>query len=331
MKFPAVGKRVEQIQQIVDCMHATGLHVDNGNVVFGPDSSDSRDNSCAVRMVATVGDGALGTIKHVAEAFPYALTLPFRLNGLGGFDFNGSPPQANLMRLPWGGAGSDVVAYVRGPLLVSNIYNEERLAHFHERVLAPTVLRIAGTMIAAEQAYFATSSALAADEKQTADVRNASLGRAARAQAKFGTLEALQAQPTQAFWPGLIPLHFYDANDVLDATAQLAECPARGVKDKDRSRLARAFGVESGVMVVHARTQGLEPPMKRRINQVATRLLTITWLVASSPSRVASTRRILTLRCRRMLLRRRSPSASSRPRCSWQFSVKNRLTRARRR
>jgi hypothetical protein len=143
-------------------------------------------------------------------------------------------------------------------------------------VLAPTVLRIAGTMIAAEQAQFATSSALAVDEKQTADVRNAGLGRAARAKAKLGTLEALQAQPTQAFWPGLLPLHFYDINDVLDATAQFTECPVRGVKDRDRSSLARAFGAESGVMVVHARTQGLAPPIKRLINQVATRLLSTT-------------------------------------------------------
>ena len=56
MKFPAGGQRVEQIQQIVDCMHAADLHVDNGNVVFGPDPSDSRDNSCAVKMVAIIGD-----------------------------------------------------------------------------------------------------------------------------------------------------------------------------------------------------------------------------------------------------------------------------------
>ena len=81
---------MEQIQQIVDCMHAADFHVDNGNVVFGPDSSNSRDNSCAVKMVATVGDGAQDSIKRVAEAFPYALTLPFRLDGLGGFNFNDS-------------------------------------------------------------------------------------------------------------------------------------------------------------------------------------------------------------------------------------------------
>ena len=46
------------IQQIVDCMHAAHLYVDNDSVVFGPDSSDSRDSSCAVKMIATVGEGA---------------------------------------------------------------------------------------------------------------------------------------------------------------------------------------------------------------------------------------------------------------------------------
>ena len=54
MGFPAGGQRVEQIQHIVDCMHAAHLYVDNNdNVVVGPDSSDSRDSSCAVKMVAT--------------------------------------------------------------------------------------------------------------------------------------------------------------------------------------------------------------------------------------------------------------------------------------
>ena len=196
MKFPEGGQRVEQTQQIVDYMHAVGLHVDIGNVVFGPGSSDLRDNYyCAVRMVGTVGDGAQYSVKRVAEAFPHALTLSFRLDGLGGFNFSGTP-QANLTRLPWGGSGSEVVAFVRGPLLANHIYNEKRLAHFHERVLAPTVLQIVGTMIEAERAHFVTSSALAADEKQTADVRNANLAKTARAQAKLGTLEALQAQPT---------------------------------------------------------------------------------------------------------------------------------------
>ena len=73
MEFPAGGQRVEQMQQIVDCMHAADLHVDDDNEVFGPDSSDSRHNSCAVKMVATVGDGAQDSIKRAAEAFPYAL------------------------------------------------------------------------------------------------------------------------------------------------------------------------------------------------------------------------------------------------------------------
>ena len=48
---------MEQTQQIVDCMHAAGLHVDIDDVVVGPGSSDSREKYCAVRMVAAVGDG----------------------------------------------------------------------------------------------------------------------------------------------------------------------------------------------------------------------------------------------------------------------------------
>ena len=73
--------------------------------------------------------------------------------------------QANLTRLPWGGAGSELVAFVRGPLLVNHIYNEERLIYFQERVLTPTVLQIVGTMLDAERAYLKTCSELAADEK----------------------------------------------------------------------------------------------------------------------------------------------------------------------
>ena len=77
MKFLEGGQRVEQIQQIVDCMQAAHLYVENDNVVFGPGSSDSRDSSCAVRIVATVGDGAQdtakrGKCKRVAGAFPHS-------------------------------------------------------------------------------------------------------------------------------------------------------------------------------------------------------------------------------------------------------------------
>ena len=57
------------------------------------------------------------------------MTLTFRLDGLGGFNFGGVK-QANVTRLPWGGSGSELVAFVRGPLLVNRIDNEERLTHF---------------------------------------------------------------------------------------------------------------------------------------------------------------------------------------------------------
>ena len=115
-------------------MRAVHLYVDNANVVFGPDSSDSRDSSCTVRMVATVCDGAQDTIKRVAEASPHAISLSSRLDGLGGCSFGDGPSQADLMHLPLGGATTDVVAYVRvrGPLLVNNTYNEERLILFQE-------------------------------------------------------------------------------------------------------------------------------------------------------------------------------------------------------
>ena len=138
---------------------------------------------------------------------------------------------------------------------------------------------------AAEKAYFAKSNALAADEKQTAGVRKASLERVGRVRAAIGTLEALHAQPTGAFWPGLLSLHFYDANDTMDATAKFKERPERGVKDRDRSSLARAFGAESGVMVVHARTQGATPPMMRLISKVAARLLSTTLVGDVGPFR----------------------------------------------
>ena len=35
MKFPEGEQRMEQIQQIVDCMRTVNLYVENGNVVFG--------------------------------------------------------------------------------------------------------------------------------------------------------------------------------------------------------------------------------------------------------------------------------------------------------
>ena len=151
-------------------------------------------------MVATVGNGAQDTIKRVAEAeaSPHAMSLPFRLDGLGGYAFGDGPSQANLMRLPWGGATSAVVAYVRGPLLVNNTCNAERLVLFQESVLSPTVVSITETIIAAEKAHLAKSNTLAADEKQPADVRQqANVLKSGRTRTKIGTLEARLAQT----WP----------------------------------------------------------------------------------------------------------------------------------
>ena len=87
------------------------------------------------------------------------MILTFRLDGLGGCNFAGGK-QANVTRLPWGGSGSELVAFVRGPLLVNRMDNEERLTHFHQRVLTSTVLRIVATMIDAERAHLKTCSAV---------------------------------------------------------------------------------------------------------------------------------------------------------------------------
>ena len=106
-------------------------------MVFAPASSDSRNNYCAAKIAATIGDGAQDADKRTAEAFPHAMTLTFRLDGLGGFNFGGVKQAANVTRLPWGGSGSELVAFVRGPLLVNRVYNEERLTHFQQRVLTP--------------------------------------------------------------------------------------------------------------------------------------------------------------------------------------------------
>jgi len=134
-------------------LHFVLACVDIGDVVFGPAWNDSREKYCAVRMVATVGDDAPDGAERVAEAASHALTLPFRLD-LGGFS---GVKHANLTRLPWGGADSEVIAYVRGPLLVNHIYNKERLVHFQARVLPPTVLQITGAvLVEAERAHFAT-------------------------------------------------------------------------------------------------------------------------------------------------------------------------------
>ena len=128
-------------------------------MVFAPASSDSRNNYCAAKIAATIGDGAQDADKRTAEAFPHAMTLTFRLDGLGSSDFAGVK-QASVARLPWGGSGSELVAFVRGPLLVNRMDNEERLTHFHQRVLTSTVLRIVATMIDAERAHLKTCSAV---------------------------------------------------------------------------------------------------------------------------------------------------------------------------
>ena len=77
-------------------------------------------------MVSEVnGDaGAEHNAKRVAEGLPHGMALPFSLPQIGGFSFGpNSGKMANIMRLPWGGARSKIVAYVRGADLISNHHN----------------------------------------------------------------------------------------------------------------------------------------------------------------------------------------------------------------
>ena len=232
-------------------MRAINLYVDNGNVVFGPDSSDSRDSSCAVRMVATVSDDAQDTIKLLAEVLPRAMSLPFfRLGSLGGCPFADRPAQANLTHLPWGGATSEVATYIPGPLLVNNIHNEERLVHFQERVLSPTVVSITETMITAEKAHLVKSNALAADEKQPADVRRTNVLKSGRTRTKICALEAQRAQPIQTFLPSNLPLYCWDVDGFLDGSKTARRSSRNALSAVSKTATAPASRAPFGRRVV---------------------------------------------------------------------------------
>ena len=189
------------------------------------------------------------------------MTLTFRLDGLGGFNFGGVK-QANVTRLPWGGSGSELVAFVRGPfLLVNRIYNEERLIHFQQRVLTPTLLQIVATMIDAERAHLKTCSDLAADEKQTADARNACLHACKPGLARCRRCRRNRRKPS-----GQVTTPCTSTTSAVflmqRRSSRCALCGASKIKN------ARAFSMDSGIIGVHARVQGAEPTMKRLINKV---------------------------------------------------------------
>ena len=115
----------------MECLAMAGLTVDKDEMVFDIDSEDSRDQQHYIRVIAQVNDDAEQNVKRVPEGLPHELTLTFALPQIGGFSFGAdSGEKANITRLPWGGARTKIVAYVRGAYLISNHHNGRRLAAF---------------------------------------------------------------------------------------------------------------------------------------------------------------------------------------------------------
>ena len=95
--------RVEQEQQIVQCLAMAGLTVDKDGMVFDINSEDSRNLSDMpfACLFARVNGDAEHNAKRVAEGLPHEITLPFALPQIGGFSFGAdSGKKANITRLP---------------------------------------------------------------------------------------------------------------------------------------------------------------------------------------------------------------------------------------
>jgi hypothetical protein len=101
VELPADQSRVDQENQIVECLAMAGLTADIDGMVFDIDSEDSRDQRHYIRVIAQVNGDAEHNVKLVAEGLPHELALPFALPQIGGFSFGAdSGKKANITRLP---------------------------------------------------------------------------------------------------------------------------------------------------------------------------------------------------------------------------------------
>ena len=165
-----------------------------------------------------------------------------------------------MSRAPFGGAGYQIGAYVRGVNLVENRLNEERLQFVQQEMVLPMVLSVTDRLREFESQRQATNEASAGDATLTDAERKIAGAKAASAKSKLEALSIITRNPNAYFQTFMQPHNPFNIADAFDKTAGIVprdDTDRSRAANKVRMRVANAFGRESGLPVVAVRQQGV--------------------------------------------------------------------------
>ena len=255
---------------IADTMMSVGIEVDPVDITYAPAPGDTRSGYVTIVIVAKITDGAQLNAKKVWASHPLARSEPVALPDVGVFTINGVT-HSEMSRAPFGGAGYQIGAYVRGVNLVENRLNEERLQFVQHEMVLPMVLSVTDRIREFESQRQATNEASADDATLTDADRKVASAKAASAKAKLEALATIASNPNAYFQTFMQPHNPFNIADAFDKTAGIVprdDTDRSRAANKVRMRVANAFGRESGLPVVAVRQQGVSGTVKRCLIQI---------------------------------------------------------------
>ena len=211
-------------------MMSVGIEVDPVDITYAPAPGDTRSGFVTVVIVAKITDGAQLNAKKVWASHPPARSEPVALPDIGVFTINGVT-HSEMSRAPFGGAGYQIGAYVRGVNLVENRLNEERLLFVQQEMVLPMVLRVTDRLREFESERQTSNEASASDATLTDVERKIAGAKAASANSKLEALSTITRNANAYFQTFMQPHNPFNIADAFDKTAG-----ARVVKRRMLSR-----------------------------------------------------------------------------------------------
>ena len=180
---------------------------------------------------------------------PLGRTEAVALPAIGIFTIGGVK-NVEMARLPFGGAGYHVGAFVRGVNLVENRLNEERLILVQEEVSKPMAITVCDKLRAFESERKAANEVIAADASKSESDRKVARAIVEGASAKLEALALINSDIDHYFHTASKPLDPFNVAGAFDKAACIAprdDTDRSRAANKVRMRIANAFGKESGL------------------------------------------------------------------------------------
>ena len=251
-------------------MTSVGINADVTDIAYAPAPGATRPGFVTARFVAQVTEGAQPNSKKVWASHPMRRFEAVALPEIGIFTISGVT-NAEMARLPFGGAGYHIGALVRGVNLVEKRLNEERLIFVQEEIVKPMSITVCDKQRVFESERKAWNEVIAADATKSESDRKVAQAIVESACAKLEALSLINSDINHYFQTFIKPLNPFNVADAFDKTARIAPrdvADRSKVANKVRMRIANGFGKESGLPVVAVRVQGVSSTIKRCLIQI---------------------------------------------------------------